>query len=145
MFFMNSQCLHSYSSSHAFKIIVLCFSPEVLLKRIIDKRNASYFLSLSFLTEIQSESTPIGKFSFVGEDRVWIENLLKATLAEYKSREPERIAVLESYMTILIVNILRKVHSQNLSKNKEVNEVWKALLLRVKIKPKICKFKDNLL
>ncbi len=127
MFFMNSQCLHSYSSSHAFKIIVLCFSPEVLLKRIIDKKNASYFLSLSFLTEIQSESTPIGKFSFVGEERIWIENLLKATFAEYNTQEAERLAVLESYMTILIVNILRKVHSQNLSKNKEVNEVWKAL------------------
>ena len=127
MFLMNSQCRHSYSSSHAYKMIVLCFSPEVLLKRITDKKNASYFLSLSFLTEIQSESTPIGKFSFVGEERVWIENLLKATLAEYRLKEPERVAVLESYMTILIVNILRKVHSQNLSKNKEVTEVWKAL------------------
>ena len=97
------------------------------MKRIIDKKNASYFLSLSFLTEIQSESTPIGKFSFVGEDRIWIEHLLKATLSEYKSEESERLAVLESYMTILIVNILRKVHSQNLSKNKEVAEVWNAL------------------
>ena len=127
MFFMNSQCHHSYSSSKAYKMYVLCFAPEVLLKRITDIKNASYFLSLSFLTEIQSEPTPIGKFSFVGEERIWIENLLKATLAEYKSREPERIAVLESYMTILIVNILRKVHSQNLSKNKEVAEVWQAL------------------
>ena len=127
MFFMNSQCTHSYSVSKSCKIIVLCFSPETLLKRIIDKRNASYFLSLPFLTEIQSESTPIGKFSFVGEERMWIETLLKATLAEYTSREPERIAVLESYMTILIVNILRKVHSQNLSRNKEVAEVWNAL------------------
>ena len=127
MFFMNSQCLHCYSSSQPYKMIVLCFSPEVLLKRISDKKNASYFLSLAFLTEIQSESTPIGKFSFVGEERVWIEKLLKSTLAEYLAREPERLAVLESYMTILIVNILRKVHSQGLSKNKEVNEVWQAL------------------
>ena len=127
MFFMNSQCFHSYSSSHPYKMIVLCFSPEALLKRIVDKKNASYFLSLPFLTEIQSESAPIGKFSFVGEDRIWIENLLKSTLAEYLGREPERIAVLESYMTILIVNILRKVHSQNLSKNKELNDVWQAL------------------
>lgn len=127
MFFMNSQCFHSYSSSHAYKMFVLCFSPEVLLKRIVDKKNASYFLSLSFLTEIQSESMPIGKFSFVGEERIWMEYLLKSTLAEYKAREPERIAVLESYMTILIVTILRKVHSQSLSKNKEVSEVWQAL------------------
>ena len=48
MFLMNSQCLHSYSCSHPYKMIVLCFSPEVLLKRIIDKNNASYFLPLSF-------------------------------------------------------------------------------------------------
>ena len=127
MFFMNSQCLHSYSSSHAFKMIVLCFSPEALLKRVTDKKNASYFLSLSFLTEIQSDSTPIGKFTFVGEDRTWIEHLLKATLTEYQSEEPERLAVLESYMTILIVNILRKVHSQSLANSKELSDVWKAL------------------
>ena len=127
MFFMNSQCSHSYSSSQPYQMIVLCFSPEALLKRVTDKKNASYFLSLSFLTEIQSDSTPIGKFSFVGEERSWIEHLLKATLTEYRSTEPERLAVLESFMTILIVNILRKVHSQSLTKSKELTDVWNAL------------------
>jgi AraC-like DNA-binding protein len=127
MFFMNSQCIHSYASSQSYKMIVLCFSPEALLKRITDKKNVSYFLSLSFLTEIQSDLTPIGKFSFMGEERAWIEHLLKATLAEYKAEEPERLAVLESYMTILIVNILRKVHSQSLANNKELSDVWNAL------------------
>jgi AraC-like DNA-binding protein len=63
----------------------------------------------------------------VGEERAWIEHLLKATLAEYKAEEAERLAVLESYMTILIVNILRKVHSQSLANNKELSDVWKAL------------------
>lgn len=127
MFFMNRECIHSYSCSKSYSMIVLCFSPEAILKRIIDKKNASYLLSLSFLTEIQSESTPIGKFSFVGEERTWIEQLLKATLAEYKSEEPERLAVLESYATVLIVNILRKVHSQSLANSKELTDVWQAL------------------
>ena len=127
MVFMNSQCLHSYSSAKPYQIIVLCFSPEALLKRVTDKKNASYFLSLSFLTEIQSDSTPIGKFSFVGEERSLIEHLLKATLTEYKLEKPERLAVLESFMTVLIVNILRKVHSQSLSKSKELTDVWNAL------------------
>ena len=121
-------------STHAFKPINephtyynICFSPETVIQRVVDRENALDLLSLTALEEIQSENAPIGRLTFDGEERQWIEYLLKDMLAEYESEQPERTAILESYMTILIAKILRKAHVSPSTKGVEFNGIWRAL------------------
>ncbi len=127
MFFLNRDCTHSFSTSKNFTYYNICFSPETVVKRVIDRQNALDLISLSALEEISSEQTPIGRFTLEGDERIWFEQILKDMLHEYKSDNSERNAILESYMTILVAKILRKIHSVRTTKNKELSEVWRAL------------------
>ena len=127
MFFLNRDCTHTFSTNKSFTYYNICFSPETVVKRVVDRQNALDLISLSALEEISSEQTPIGRFTFEGDERIWIEQILKDMLDEYKSDNSERNAVLESYMTILVAKILRKIHSVRTTENKELSEVWRAL------------------
>ncbi|MBR1974884.1 MAG: helix-turn-helix transcriptional regulator [Clostridia bacterium] len=127
LFFINLSSTHSFSPINSFTYYNICFSPATVVKRIIDRQNALDLISLSTLEEIQSESVPICRFTFGGEERLWVEALLKDMHKEYTSNESERNAILESYMTIMIAKILRKAHEANVTKRKELSDVWRAL------------------
>ncbi len=127
LFFMNRNCTHSFSASEQYTYYNVCFSPETIVKRIIDRDNALDLLSLASLEEIQSEQTPIGRFTFEGNERILIEQILSDMHKEYKSNNSERNAILESYMTILIAKILRKTHSSHATERKELSDIWRSL------------------
>lgn len=126
MFFINRGSTHEFAPVNSFSYYNICFSPETVMKRVIDRKNALDLISLSALEEIQSADTPIGRFTFTGEERVLIEYLIKDMYDEYVSDKSERNAILESYMSILIVKILRKAHSQT-EERKDLGDVWRAM------------------
>ena len=127
MFFINRGSTHSFSPNNSFTYYNICFSPETVVKRVIDRQNAFDLLSLSALEEIQSEGAPMGRFSFEGDERLWIEYLLRDMHSEYVADRSERNAILESYMTILIAKILRKAHLSTSAEREEFSGVWRAL------------------
>lgn len=127
MFFINRGSTHSFSPNNTFTYYNICFSPETVVKRVIDRQNAFDLLSLSALEEIQSEGAPMGRFSFEGDERLWIEYLLRDMHSEYVADRSERNAILESYMTILIAKILRKAHLSTSAEREEFSGVWRAL------------------
>ena len=127
MLFINRGSTHTFSPVNSFTYYNICFSPETVVKRVIDRENAFDLLSLSALEEIQSESMPIGRFSFDGDERLWIEHLLRDMHSEYVSDKSERNAILESYMTIIVAKILRKAHISSSIDREEFSGVWRAL------------------
>ena len=102
----------------------ICFSPEVMAKRISNRQDAIDLLSLTSLSEVQEEN--VGKWSFLDDDRRWIECVLKDMLSEYEEKRSDRNAVLESYMTILLAKIVRKAREGS-ERRKEYDGVWRAL------------------
>ena len=127
MFFMAPGSTHIFSARPVFSHYNICFSPETVIKRVIDRENAFDLLSLTALEEFKSETTPVGVLSFEGEERQWIELLLKDMQSEYTSNRSERAAILESYMTILVAKILRKIHQSNEENRPNRHDIWRAL------------------
>lgn len=127
MFFMSPGSTHAFIGHPSYSHYNICFSPETVIKRVIDRQNAYDLLSLTALEEFKSETTPVGIISFEGEERQWIECILKDMQSEYVSERSERAAVLESYMTILVAKILRKIHQSTSESRPERDDVWRAL------------------
>lgn len=108
MLFINYGSTHSRESVNNYSYINVCFAPEILGNKIINRENAFYILSLSAFEEIQSETFE-GKIHFIGEERRIIESILSDMIYEHSKNLPERAAILESYMTVLITKIIRKM------------------------------------
>ena len=94
-------------------------------RRIISRENAFDLLSLTAFDEI-AEGKGEGVVHFSGEERRTIEAVLLDMLREYEESLPEREAVLESYMTVVISKILRKMHPV-LVKDEKADKIWDEL------------------
>ena len=105
----------NYGSSHAFRphdrfsYINICFKPEVLGEDVITPENAFAVLQLTAFDEIRRASDEDGVVSYVGEEREEIEHILRSMLREYSARRHGWQMALKSYMSVLIVQILRKL------------------------------------
>ena len=108
LFFINYESTHKFTTKDGFCYINLCLDPEIIFSRIINRDNAFDLLSLTAIDELRGEGAPEGRIHFTRYERPLIESLLSDMISEYESNLPERGAVLESYMTILIAKILRK-------------------------------------
>ena len=109
MLFINYGSTHEFFSDSEFTYYNICFSPEVIAERIINRENAFDLLSLTSINEIKSSDNLVCKISFNAEERVGIESMLADMHEEYCSDLAERRAVLESYMTIIMAKILRRL------------------------------------
>ena len=125
MLFINYGSTHTRERSDNYSFMNVCFAPEILANKIINKENAFYILSLSAFEEIQSETFE-GKIHFDGEERRMIEAILSDMLYEQSKKLPERNAVLESYMTVLITKIIRKMRP-----SKRTSEAGSGLWLKL--------------
>ncbi len=125
MLFMNYGSTHSFIPSEKFEYYNICFAPEIIGKRIINRENAFDLLSLTAFDEISGGKNE-GVIRFVGEERHLIELLVSDMQHEYSQNMRARRAVLESYMNILISKILRKMHPQENWKNKS-EKMWREL------------------
>ncbi|MBQ7387141.1 MAG: helix-turn-helix domain-containing protein [Clostridia bacterium] len=127
MLFINRESTHEFTPKDKFTYYNICFMPEIIAERIINRDNAFDLLSLTAVDELRRAESSVGNMTFDGEERVIIESILADMLAEYGGMNPERCAVLESYMTIIVSKILRKLEPTE-TKKSETDLLWKDIL-----------------
>lgn len=110
LIFINYQSIHTFTTDKHFSYVNICFKPETV-DSLITPENAFALLQLTAFDELRKDNEG-GMVSFSGTERDEIETLLKNMLSEYRSKEPFRRTVLESYMNILLVKILRKTNAE---------------------------------
>ncbi len=127
LLFINRGSTHEFTPKDRFTYYNICFMPEVISDRIINRDNAFDLLSLTAIEELRRAEGSLGNITFDGEERVIIESILADMLTEYEATRPERRAVLESYMTVIISKILRKLEPAEAKKRESVF-LWKDIL-----------------
>ena len=108
LLFINYGCVHKFVPLEGFSYVNICFGPEVLGDGIITPENAFALLQLTAFDELRRDSDS-GVVHFGAAEREEIEALLAAMEREYKGNAISRRIMLESYMNILFVRILRKI------------------------------------
>ena len=108
LLFINYGCVHKFVPLENFSYVNICFGPEVLSDGIITPENAFALLQLTAFDELRRDSDS-GVVHFGAAEREEIEALLAAMEREYKGNAISRRIMLESYMNILFVRILRKI------------------------------------
>ena len=125
LLFINYGASHAFLPKGDFSFVNICFKPEVIADRIISGDNAFELLSLTAINELLGGECR-DMISFSGRERRLVEELLNDMIDEYENLYRERNAVLESYMTVLIAKILRKMHPTPPTDNRETT--WQELL-----------------
>lgn len=110
LIFINYQSTHTFVPNGEFSYINICFKPDTV-DSLITPENAFALLQLTAFDELRRENED-GMVSFTGKERDEIERLLQNMLSEYRSENSFRRTVLESYMNILLVKILRKTAAE---------------------------------
>ena len=126
LFFINYGSTHRFTTTESFGYYNVCFDPEIISARIINRENAFDLLSLTAIDELRGEGAPEGRIHFGSDERPLIEALLADMYSEYGSNFSERCAVLESYMTVLVTKILRK--TRPVSNKSPTEDVWEDML-----------------
>lgn len=129
LIFINCGSTHRFHPRDDFSYINICFNPETLGRNIITPENAFAVLQLTAFDELRREGGG-GMISFGAAERSEIEEILFTMLKEYTEREMSWRTVLESYMNVLIVRILRKLSSSDISdstKKGSDDKVWREL------------------
>lgn len=131
LIFINCGSTHRFHPHSEFSYINICFNPETLGRNIITPENAFAVLQLTAFDELRREGGGGGMISFGAAERSEVEEILFTMLKEYTKREVSWRTVLESYMNVLIVRILRKLSSDSvsadLSKKSSDDTVWRKL------------------
>ncbi len=107
LLFLNYGSTHSFEADEHFSYYNICFAPELPAERLIVPENAFGILALTAFDEMRREAES-GRVRFSGAERERIEWILHTMLQEYDTMQPSVERVLESYMNILIAEILRK-------------------------------------
>lgn len=123
LLFLNYGCTHAFEAGEGFSYYNICFAPELPAERLIAPENAFGLLALTAFDEMRREAQS-GRVRFTGEDRRRIEWIFAAMLREYERMAPSARLVLESYMNILIAEILRKTLP---APEETARDVWQAL------------------
>lgn len=124
LLFINYGSTHAFEPHEPFSYINICFKPETIAESIITPENAFAVLQLTAFDEVRRESQD-SMISFTGEEREEIEQIVKAMLREYKAKNTSWRTMLESYMNILIVRMLRRVRFENADKSE--TDIWSEL------------------
>ncbi len=118
--FINRNSTHAFVPKGDYSYYNICFSPEAAEGAALPENAFSMLQLTVFETLRQGKESGIVTFS--GTERDEIENLFASMCIEYKKENDFKRAVLESYISILLVKILRKT----LSPNKQKSE-WRSL------------------
>lgn len=108
LLFINYGATHRFVPHEGFSYVNICFNPEILSGSMITPENAFAVLQLTAFSEIRRESDN-GVVTFGLSERTEIEMLLSIMQKEYDERADGWKTVLESYMNVLLVRILRKL------------------------------------
>lgn len=124
LLFINYGATHAFQPHEPFSYINICFKPESLAENVITPENAFAVLQLTAIDELRRESDD-SMISFGGAEREEIEEIVNTMLREYTERGPSWRTMLESYMNILIVRILRRVRFD--TTDHAERDVWEEL------------------
>lgn len=124
--FINYGSTHRFCPKENFSYINICFHPETLEHGIITPENAFAVLQLTAFDAFRRESDS-GMVRFEVGEREEIEAILAAMLREYEVQEESWRTVLESYMNILMVRILRKINGSGELAGTPENLMWRKL------------------
>ena len=124
LLFMNYGCVHSFHFENTLSYINILFSPKTIGESIINPTNAFAILSLSIFNELCNDST-FGKITFSGAERREVETIIFSMLNEYKERSRDWQEILNSYLHILLVKMLRK-NERGLEQT-VLDDMWKEL------------------
>ena len=108
LLFINYGSTHAFEPIGEFSYINICFKPEVLSESVITPENAFAILQLTAFDELRRASDEDGMLSYRGAERDELEHLLRSMLREYTRRQHGWQTVLKSYMSILILYLLRR-------------------------------------
>ena len=106
LIFINRNSTHAFVPDGRFGYYNICFAPDTEANASLNT-NAFSVLQLSVFESLRKGSE-YGVVAFSGTERGELESLLDSMHAEYKKKEDFKRAVLESYMSIMLVKILRK-------------------------------------
>lgn len=124
LLFINYGATHAFLPHEPFSYINICFKPEILAENIITPENAFAVLQLTAFDEVRRESDD-SMISFTGKEREEIEYIVYTMLEEYEQQRPSWRTLMESYMNILIVRILRRVRFE--ISDKSTPDIWTEL------------------
>ncbi len=99
---------HSFTPHGSFSYVNICFSPDVVADSMITRENAPALLLLTAYEELRGGRGG-GVISFHGEGRADIERLIDAMLAEQESAAPYSDRIIESYMSVIVMKMLRRL------------------------------------
>lgn len=125
LLFINYEATHQFITHEPLSYINLCFKPEAITESVLTPENAFAMLQLTAFDEIRRDSDE-GIVSFADEERDEIERLLHLMLGEYKQRPPSWRTMMESYMNILFIRILRRIRVVSTAKDEP--DIWSELI-----------------
>ncbi len=127
LLFINYGSTHTVCSpSPDFEYYNISFNPDLIAERIINRDNAFDLLSLTALDELRGGDGSGGKITFYGKEQTLIETVLADMLSEFEVNRKEKLAVLESYMTIFIAKVTRRIAPCQASDG-ETGDIWNEL------------------
>lgn len=119
LFFINKDSTHAFVPKGEFAYYNICFAPrDTYAAPSYEGAFSTLQLTVFEAMRCGNES---GRVKFFGAERDETEGLFSSIQTEYKSDADFSRAVLESYMSILLVKILRKTASSS------KNEDWKGI------------------
>lgn len=122
MIFINCGATHSFTSDTPFSHIEIFFSPNLVYEGVITPANALALLALSSFDDMRKDQNG-GKISFSGEERREIEFILEAMLKERKDKERGTLSVVENYLNILLIKMLRRADAADVL----ADDIWEGL------------------
>jgi AraC-like DNA-binding protein len=122
--FINYGSTHSFSCNNYLEYVNIIFSPETVGESLITPENAFALLSLTAFNEMRGASDG-GKITFSGNERSEIESVINAMIKEKNDDKAYTDAIMQSYMNILVVKMLRKVDISAYIEKK--NKLWQEL------------------
>ena len=125
LIFINYGCTHKFVPIEDFSYTNICFRPEVLGDGIITPENAFALLQLTAFDELRRDSDS-GVVHFGAAEREELERLLLAMQEEYNGKAISRRIMLESYLNVLFVKILRKIAAGESTQAAD-GKVWREL------------------
>ena len=122
--FMNCGCIHSFKSEGEHTYVNILFSPNILGEDIVTSETAFSIFSLNAFNQMRSDSE-FGKISFYGDERLEVENIIRAMLKECAERQTYWESSLRNYLNNLIIIMLRKTETG--IEPQEIDGMWREL------------------
>lgn len=122
--FITPGSTHSFTSEEGFEYANICFDPACLSGDVLTPENAFALLSLNTFHELRGEERG-GMLSLTGDDRRETEEILRAMKRECDAKEPSWQTAAESYLTVLLIKMLRQTRRGVAAET--IDDVWREL------------------